>query len=179
LLTLQPIFDTATPAFTLAWQLYEEAFPAEERRNLGQQEELLAQEHYRFYAVQKADETVGVVGLWQFAQFEFLEHLAMTPVQRGLGWGKQVLDLLKDKSPSRVMVLEVEPPHTTLAQRRIGFYARSGFHLNAYPYQQPPYAPEKPWVPLQIMSYPTALGADTFHTVVQDLYQKVYQVPGN
>ncbi|AKQ47462.1 hypothetical protein TH63_03210 [Rufibacter radiotolerans] len=165
---------TATPEFLLAWQLYEEAFPAEERRNLGQQKELLSHSHYRFMSVQKEGETVGVVGLWEFTDFLFLEHLAMTPQQRGLGWGKQVLDLLKDASPSPMMILEVEPPLTSLAQRRIGFYARSGFHLNAYPYRQPAYSPEKPWVPLQLMSFPGLLADEEYQKIKTLLYKTVY-----
>nr|WP_225986612.1 GNAT family N-acetyltransferase [Rufibacter sp. LB8] len=172
---LQEITSTATPEFLWAWQLYEEAFPAEERRSLNQQEALLATDDYQFLAVHTEIGLAGLVGIWHLEEFTFLEHVAVSPSQRGAGIGQNLLALLKIQFPGK-WVLEVEPPLNVLSQRRIAFYQRAGFVLNDFPYQQPPYSPEKSWVPLQLMSFPGALTSNECQQVVTALYHEVYQV---
>ncbi len=72
------------------------------------------------------------------------------------------------------MILEVEPPFTQEAQRRINFYERLGFHLNDFEYWQPPYEEEKPWVRLQLMSSLRPLTSSEFKSVRNQLYASVY-----
>lgn len=159
----------------MAWQLCEEAFPAEERRTLEAQTQLLRNSIYRFITLHAEGELVGFMGYWQLTGFVFLEHFAVTPTARGKGIGKRALEKLGEVV-QQTLVLEVEPPFNEMAQRRINFYERSGFHLNPYPYAQPPYSPEKPWVPLLLMTYPERLSLPAFQQVKEELYKVVYSV---
>ncbi|MFB9864723.1 GNAT family N-acetyltransferase [Rufibacter immobilis] len=174
LLSFSPIKDTATPDFVQAWQLYEEAFPEEERRSLEQQRTLLPCPNYSFEAISLDGEICGIIGYWQQPGFLFLEHFAVDARKRGTGIGSQALgQFLQGKQ--QPVVLEVEPPTDQLTQRRVEFYTRAGFCLNEFSYRQPPYSPEKPWVPLQLMTFPAALSPVAFEQVRSQLYQVVYQ----
>lgn len=42
------------------------------------------------------------------------------------------------REAKKVILFEVEDPDTELAQRRIGFYERMGFHLSPFEYVQSP-----------------------------------------
>lgn len=132
---------------------------------------------YHFWGILFSNEFQGFLGFWQLPRFAFLEHFAVVPAVRGKGMGSRALKAWM-KEVNQPIVLEVEPPVTEMAQRRIEFYQRAGFHLNSFPYQQPPYDVHKPWVPLQVMSYPAQLDLQEFEEVVQVLYQKVYNVYG-
>lgn len=79
---------------------------------------------------------------------------------------------------ARPIVLEVEPPDTDMAQRRISFYERLGFHLNPFEYMQPPLQKGQPELSLKIMSYPQTLTDAEFALYKETLYSKVYKVSG-
>jgi GNAT superfamily N-acetyltransferase len=104
LLSFQSIPTTATPEFSRAWPLYEEAFPVEERRSLLQQKELLTNPAYRFLAILYQEEFAGLLGIWQLSGSTFLEHFAVKPVLRGKGIGKESLETLV-KGSRRPVVL--------------------------------------------------------------------------
>jgi GNAT superfamily N-acetyltransferase len=175
LLNFKKIQSIATPEFAQAWQLYEQAFPEEERRASHQQIALLQQPEYAFNAVIQEEELVGLLGVWSFAEFRFLEHFAIHHHLRGRGLGKAAISLLQQSSTLPI-ILEVEPPGTLESQRRICFYQQLGFALNSFSYQQPPYGMDKPWVPLQVMSFPKPLSLEDFIQIRSRLYQTVYHV---
>ncbi|KAA3436655.1 GNAT family N-acetyltransferase [Rufibacter hautae] len=174
MLTLKAISTTATPGFSQAWQWYEEAFPPEERRTLEQQTQLFTDSAYRFLAIMDQEEFAGFFGIWQLSGFTFLEHFAVVPSHRGKGTGSKALAILLETIPPPVL-LEVEPPHSEIAQRRIRFYERLGFLLNDFEYRQPPYVAGMHWVPLLLMSYPSALDPSELEKVKGQLYNFVYQ----
>ncbi|MFC6998658.1 GNAT family N-acetyltransferase [Rufibacter roseus] len=155
--------------------MYEEAFPPEERRLLLQQQRLLQEPHYQFKIILVDNSFVGLFCTWQFPLFSFLEHFAINPSCRGRGVGAAALRLWVEQA-ALPLVLEVELPETETAKRRVKFYQRAGFYLNEHNYLQPPYSPEKSWVPLQIMSYPQLLEKLDFERTVQIIYRQVYQL---
>ncbi|ALJ01450.1 hypothetical protein DC20_13625 [Rufibacter tibetensis] len=165
--------ETATPEFSQAWQLYEEAFPPEEQRSFAQQQSLLANAAYQFFIIRHQEEFAGLLGVWQLPESTFLEHFAVVTTLRGKGIGAGALQLLV-KEKRQPIVLEVEPPLTEIAKRRISFYERLGFHLNDFEYRQPPYAAAKPWVKLQLMTYPEKVVTPDLEMIKAQLYKQVY-----
>ena len=78
-----------------------------------------------------------------------LGHLP--PTLRGGGLGRRILDAFI-RQAGQPIVLEVEPPTTDIAARRIGFYRRCGFRLWEHrTYMQPPYAADLRRSPLLLM----------------------------
>lgn len=99
---------------------------------------------------------------WEFPALRFVEHIAVDPGIRGGGLGKKLMLNYIGRSDIPIL-LEVEPPSGELEQRRIGFYERLGFHLNAYEYNQPPLRTGQADLPLRIMTYPRPINREEFH----------------
>lgn len=150
-----------------------EAFPLAERRPRAAAEALFSEPCYTLFHTVEDGVRVGFVSVWALDGTTFVEHFVTYPAYRGRGYGRLVLALLGEKYGS--LVLEVEPPDTEMAARRIAFYRRAGFVTNDYPYIQPSYHGAGGEVPLLLMSFPDALTAPA--ETARLLYQEVYRVP--
>ena len=110
-----------------------------------------------------------------FGGIPLLSALAVNENARGKGIGTKALLRWAGESESPV-VLEVEPPETAIAQRRIGFYQRAGFTLNSFSYWQPAMQPGQEPIPLLLMSRPGALSEEVFRRCRDCLLREVYGV---
>jgi GNAT superfamily N-acetyltransferase len=81
--------------------------------------------------------------------------LAISPDLRGANMGSRVLEAFCRKAGR--IVLEIDPPETEIAVRRLRFYERLGFVRNDYHYVHPSF--QRPYEPHQLvlMSYPKAM----------------------
>ena len=127
--------------------LLEEAFPAEERRDMEEVRQLLGKTSLELLTLEEEDRVQGLLMLWNLEGLMFLENFAVDAGLRGRGIGARMLEYVWEhwKKP---MLLEVEPPEGDMQRRRIGFYERNGFCLNAYPYQMPCLHGDGPALPL-------------------------------
>lgn len=162
--------------FDKVFAIMEEAFPACEIRTREGQRALLKKPEYRLHTYPDDNGEPGaLLTAWEFEKFRFIEHLAVGKSLRGNGWGSKIVADYQ-KADARPVILEVEPPETEMAKRRIGFYKRLGFFLNKYPYVQPPMRETTGWCPLFLMSYPAPLGEREFQACKETLYSRVYGV---
>lgn len=175
---MHPISDKD---FEDMYVLMEKAFPASERRTRQEQSAL---SHKKQYHITLLRDTSGCVAAffawWSLAVCCYGEHFAVDDVLRGQGIGGEMLEMLvrEQKTPGS-FVLEVEPPLTDFAARRIGFYQRHGFVLNAYDYLQPALQQEFQPLPLLIMSHPNPLKIADFEIIRAELYHDVYETDLN
>lgn len=168
---LQPMLPQE---FDAVYALMQQAFPRDEIRPADGQRRLLARPEYRMLVCrQDSGEIVGLMAVWQFTEFVFLEHFAVNPACRGAGIGTRMLQELLSRAQKPVC-LEVELPLDDLTRRRIAFYERNGFFLNDYDYIQPPMAEGQAPVPLRIMSHGSLLSASQFDRLRNTLYREVY-----
>ena len=99
------------------------------------------------------DEFIGFLTSWEWNDFRYGEHFAISPEMRCGGIGGNALRWFL-ASDSRPLVIEVEPPTDEMACRRIGFYERNGLRLwNDVEYVQPPYSPDRHAIELKLMTY--------------------------
>ncbi|ACU64476.1 GNAT family N-acetyltransferase [Chitinophaga pinensis] len=152
--------------------LYEQAFPAEERRNLTAQQVLLNSGALRLGLLENSEQFAGFVFYWQLTDFVFIEHFAVSPEQRGAGIGSAVMQALE--ADHRKLVLEVELPHTIEAQRRIRFYEGLGFKAYAFNYLQPPYQAGGAPLPMLLMQKGMPPEEHTFTKISNEIYLEVY-----
>jgi GNAT superfamily N-acetyltransferase len=152
--------------------LYEDAFPEEERRPWDQEIELISTGRIQLLTLSKGDSFAGFLCYWQFPAFSFIEHFAIHPDAQGGGAGTQVMQLLE--SQLGPIVLEVEPPLTEQAIRRMKFYERLGYQTFLQPYQQPPYYPQYPPLDLCLMQKGLPHTATTFAQIKEQLYKEIY-----
>ncbi|WP_024771364.1 GNAT family N-acetyltransferase [Aquimarina macrocephali] len=144
--------------FHQAWELYENAFPVEERRILDAQTHVMKKSNYHFDIVVDENKLIGFLLWWDFETLRYIDHFATSTEQRNKGFGKLILENFMNNNDKPIL-LEVELPNTTINQRRIKFYQRIGFKLNQHYYEVPPSTEGQKPLQLLLMSYPTLLTA--------------------
>ncbi len=171
-------FDMLSPIsedeFNMFYELIVSSFPKEERRSReGFLELIKTSPYYKIHTLFKGERLISLFTVWDFDDFRFGDHFAVSENERGGGIGGELLEkILKESSVP--FILEVELPETQTARRRIGFYARHGFCENPYPYLLPPMQEGLSALPMEILSYPEALSKDEFDSIVSKLYSTVY-----
>lgn len=163
--------------FDKMFELIELSFPKDEYRTYEGHLALLDEPDYQVYVLrdEEREELRALVTVWEFGGFGFVEHLAVNPAYRNGGLGSLILGELTKKL-GKMICLEVELPDNDMARRRIGFYERNGFHLNEYPYIQPPLAEEQNEISLLIMTTKRRLTLEEFERLRDRLYAKVYNI---
>ncbi|MFT8872885.1 MAG: GNAT family N-acetyltransferase [Sporolactobacillus sp.] len=162
--------------FPDVYALMRRSFYAEEIRRFCAAEQLLDYDNYRLMLQRTKDRRVqGFLAYWTFPDFSFIEHFAVAPEMRGRGIGTTMLRELTESAAE--WLLEVEAYDNPNARRRIAFYERNGFILNAYGYNQPslqPVSHSRP-IPLQLMSYPHPWSANRLAASVHAIMQRCYR----
>ena len=161
--------------FAAVYRILEQSFPTDEYRPFAEQQALFEDERYIVYVLRDEQDAVcGLLAMWEFPAFDFLEHFAMLPALRGKGYGAWMLrEILRERG--RPACLEVEPPTDDITRRRIAFYERSGLYFTDFPYVQPPISKGKQPVPLHIMAT-KPLSREAFEEIKAVLYREVYHV---
>ena len=118
--------------FEEVYRIMEQSFPADERRKKEGQQKLLDEEKYELLGVRNEGGLLAFLAVWEFAEFVFIEHFAVSEKARNSGIGGKMLEELARQKAGKV-VLEVELPEDSLKKRRIGFYERHGFTFNKSP----------------------------------------------
>lgn len=157
-------------------ELIQEAFPKQERRDTEKQR-ILTDTNSQFHCNIISDKKIpiGLITYWEFKDFLYIEHFAISPQHRNQGYGERILQRLKAQINVPI-VLEAEEPNDTLSKRRINFYQRLGFVLHEQPYLQPPYRKGEEWLPLKLMTYGNIDMNQKYHLVKAQIYKGVYQV---
>ncbi|MCI8360762.1 MAG: GNAT family N-acetyltransferase [Clostridiales bacterium] len=172
--TIAGRFGLSEKEYDQIWEIMLEAFPPAERRSRAGLDRIMANPAFSLITFRDpTGKPAAFLTSWRLAGFCYLEHFAVSAGLRGQGVGGRMLRDFLETAVGPV-ILEAEPPENEIARRRIGFYRRFGFHLNGYPYIQPPLQPDTPAVPLCIMSRPAPLKPAEFESVRQTLYRKVY-----
>ena len=149
MVTLKRITQAEDEAFRKLTALYTEAFPVEERREIGQLGELLHTEPAMYFnAVECDGQLAGLFVYWDFGSFYYLEHLAV--------------------------FAEVEPAETEMATRRIHYYERNGYRILDRNYLQPPYVKGGKDFPLWVMGNGSGQSAEVLNRQIQTIKDKVY-----
>ncbi len=160
--------------FDEVFDIMEEAFPKNEYRIYEEQKKLLDNDKYFIdVEVDENKKILGFMASWEFENFIFIEHIAVSKESRGKGIGSKMLKKYVN-STNLPLILEVEPDTDDLCKRRIKFYERLGFCLNMYSYSQPPLRVNESELPLYIMSYPRELNLDEFEIVKEKIHNNVY-----
>ena len=72
-------------------EMYENAFPEEERREWIQLTELIANPAFCFYLIFNEQLLIGLVTVWNLNEFNFMEHFTIHHRERGKGYGTEVI----------------------------------------------------------------------------------------
>lgn len=134
------------------WKLYEESFPAAERRKEADHLRACADRRFFPLSAWEGRELIGLLFFWEWDSYRYVEYLAVNPDLRSQGFGSQILHHLRESG--HTIILEVDPLINELSVRRLQFYERSGFVLTPYRFIHLPYRLEAQLQELLILSYP-------------------------
>jgi ribosomal protein S18 acetylase RimI-like enzyme len=159
--------------FSRIYEIMHAAFPPSERRSYDGQHELMNHHYYKPYIQKQRERIIAFLAVWEFDDFNYIEHFAVDAAYRGDGLGGKMLKEYLSHAVKPVF-LDIEPPATEIAHRRIKFYERLGFHLNQFDYWQPPLqAGQKPLL-LKNMTYPNPVEEVFFRYHKKILFETVY-----
>ena len=166
-----------TERFEEIYQIYEESFPAIERRTKEGQKRVLENPYYRVRVMEEDGVILAFLGYWDLPSCVFVEHLATTEACRGKGYGKILVEeCIADTD--KPIFLEIEPvtKEDPMTGRRAVFYERLGFYVNQFPYQQMPLKEGDAPIPLWVMSYGGVISEEAFDPCKKEIYEQVYGV---
>lgn len=164
-------------------EIYLSSFPEDERRAVDSLRSLAGSDgRFHIYVVENEEErTVAFITVWNFGQFVYGEHLAVSESMRGARIGSTLIDNVCQRW-QKPMILEIEPvaePGISAGERkvreaRLRFYQRLGFAPCALEYIQPPYSPTQNSIPLTLMERGGNLLPDNFACVRDTIHSEVY-----
>ena len=161
--------------FDEVFSIMSQSFPLDEYRTYDEQKTLMKNPIYSIYGYFDENELKGFAAIYNFNEFIFIEHLAVSIKYRNQGIGEFILNQLHQQY-SQMICLEVEPPLNELSKRRIDFYKRNQFYLNEYEYIQPSISKGKKPIPLYIMTSFSKIDENTFNKIRNVLYKQVYNI---
>lgn len=175
MLTLIPI-KTTDSAYSFAEQLLHDSFPLAERRD-DEAQRYNTDHNPRFvcYLISDGELPVGVITVWSLDGFYYLEHLATSPSVRNKGYGRLIMEQVRNLLPG-LIILEVERPEDEMSRRRIGFYRRCGLSLCEKDYMQPSYRKGGEEVPLFLMFSGKDNIDNDFEAIRRSIYKEVYLI---
>ena len=144
-------------------------FSIDEIRSFSSHEKLFLKDNYNVYYLIDENKKVGLIILWDFPDFAFLEYLLIFEEYRNLGYGSIALKILKKRY--KRIVLEAERPIDIIKKRRIDFYLRNGFYISDKEYVQPSYGENKNSVDMYLLTYPRKMDC---LNIVKEIYKEVY-----
>ncbi|TDH29031.1 GNAT family N-acetyltransferase [Segetibacter sp. 3557_3] len=170
---LKRIHDRNNPDLVVFKELYESAFPLQERRYW--QDLLALADHpvMQIEVVQVTGAFAGFIVYWPFPDFVYIEHFAIKPEIRGAGVGASLLNQLLVQYD--YVVLEAEYASDEASDRRIRFYQRTGFHVAPYSYVQPPYRNGGNGLPMHLLTNQPVLSQSRFNEIVEIIRERVYE----
>lgn len=160
--------------FTEAWELYENSFPLEERRAIDSQAKLFESLNYNFDIIIEEEEFIGFLLWWEFDNLRYIEYFATVEGIRNKGFGKLIIETFIKRSQKPIL-LEVELPNSNLKKRRINFYERLGFHLNAHFYEIPPMHEGFAALELLIMSFPCSITEKDVSNFIEQYHPIIFK----
>ena len=166
--------NTTDRYFQKAWELYEDAFPLEERRLLNAQSYVMKKPNYHFDITIDEKQFIGFLLWWEFDTNRYIDHFATSMQHRNKGFGKLILEKFIDSSDKPIL-LEVELPNSTINQRRIKFYEKIGFKLNQHYYEIPPLKESQLPLQLMLMSYPTQISKNDVEQFIKICHPIIFR----
>jgi ribosomal protein S18 acetylase RimI-like enzyme len=156
--------------------LYETAFPVDERRHFDDLVQLSKAENEMHIKIEYlGNEILGFIIYWDFANFVYVEHFAVSEKFRDNGYGSRMFrDFLKHTE--KTLVLEIETPDNVLARKRLQFYQRMGMFSLPFHYIQPPYNTDTKPVNMLILSNKNIVAESEFEEIKTEIFEKVYFV---
>lgn len=159
--------------FPSVYRLMQLSFHTAEFRSYEEELALFDISNYQVLVVERDGAIQVFIAEWDFENFYYVEHFAVTPKTRGKGLGTKIMREYLHQVLLPV-VIEVEASSTINAKRRIEFYECLDFVLSDMEYIQPALKKTSQEVVLRLMYYPAAIPNKTLYEIKQEIINTVY-----
>lgn len=163
------VTDSEAVEFKAAWELYKGSFPIIEQRTLEHQRKALENKHCYFDCYFDGDKFVGFICYWLFEDYMYIEHYAINPEMRCMGYGGKILNNLIGRY-NKVIILEIEPVVDDITHRRLTFYQRLGFKVTSHDHTIPEYQLGMGQPKMVVLSHPTIIDEKLYEKFNHELY---------
>lgn len=154
--------------------IYEKSFPIEERRDFSLVLDIYKTDSLSLNLIYDNETMVGILNYWDFNDFLYIEHLAVSEQYRNKKIASKVLEQLN--AQNKLIILEVELPTDELSRRRIGFYQRNSFSIQPFTYFQPPYRKGEERIKMHLMANTQLpINKTKYDEIVSLIEKKVYK----
>ena len=113
--------------FSQFYEMYEEVLYEDYRYGINQVEARIDNPNYHATIVEVDGKEIGTCTYWTLGKFLFIEQLTFMPKYRNKGYGKRVLDFIKEKYDMPIVSLVLKPKQDLNAIRHLGFFEKNGF----------------------------------------------------
>lgn len=166
-----------SPNKDFARDLYNISFPDNQKREFNLIENLTEKDYFDFFIILHPsvnNKPIGIISLWHFSEYIFIEHFAIDIKHRSKGYGSKILQELIDKIKMPI-ILEVESFSDADSKRRIRFYEDLNFKLLNQPYFQPPYIIGQNPIDMNLMLYNIGLlDKKPLKDIIKEIHSVVY-----
>jgi ribosomal protein S18 acetylase RimI-like enzyme len=174
MITFLPVITAEDPVLPFVKELYHTAFPETERRKWAELLWLLdTSPDMQMHVITNAAKPVAFITSWQFDDWCFIEHLAVTSAERGKQFGEQIMQQMLRRGK---VLLEVEPADSANAIRRIGFYQRLRLFVLPFEYLQPSYHEANQTYPMTLMTDSSEQKEGYYSKVISAVKKHVYGI---
>jgi ribosomal protein S18 acetylase RimI-like enzyme len=173
IISLKQINAQDYPGFAEIKLLYYRAFQPDERREAADLVAQMENKAFTLLMIMLYDKPVGLVAIWQFSSFIFVEHMAVTEQFRNRKIGETVIKMIVDNQEQPV-VLETAHATDNISSSRLAFYQRAGFDIIDENYEQPAYNSEKNAVKMLLLSNRLIM-PDPVEDIIQEIHRVVYK----
>lgn len=167
MLNSERVTSTDSAHFPALDALYGRAFPWHEQREAEAKQQALDNPHYELEAWFDDGQFIGLSGCWRFADYRYVEHLAIDDTLRSRGYGKRLLAEILQRAP--LTVLEIDPLTSEVAHKRLRFYETMGFCANPWAHRHPTYHQGIADHELIVLSYPQPIDEARYQRFARDL----------
>ncbi len=176
MIALKRIISSDSPEYQYMESTLTSSFPSDEYRLLDELRNYTSHKsHFYNNIILEENNPIGFITYWTLNQFYYIEHFAIDSTRRNAGYGKRVIQHTINLFQCPI-VLEVEIPKDTIAQRRISFYKQQGFILWKNTYTQPAYHSESKSIPMMLMAYGELNAKTDFKRIKEQLYKEIYKM---
>lgn len=167
MLNSERVTSTDSAHFPAIDALYGRAFRGTSSVKPRLSSQALDNPHYELEAWFDDGQFIGLSGCWRFADYRYVEHLAIDDTLRSRGYGKRLLAEILQRAP--LTVLEIDPLTSEVAHKRLRFYETMGFCANPWAHRHPTYHQGIADHELIVLSYPQPINEAQYQRFVQDL----------
>ena len=97
--------QTTDKDYSFVENLLHESFPEAERRDdVAQRDNVDNCVAFTCYLISDDELLVGLITVWKFAGFSYVEHLATSPSVRNKGYGRKIMEVLQQQFPGVIIL---------------------------------------------------------------------------